>query len=123
MSICVCFVTFLFFTLFCAHTPCVKTATLSPMASPFKIRLATADDSAALLEVCLKTGNHGDDGTEMYPEDPDALGTVDMHAEMCCCALLCVCFSVRVRCVVRAHVVYAAFTTDEAVGLGSGLAI
>ncbi|MCI0335748.1 MAG: GNAT family N-acetyltransferase [Planctomycetes bacterium] len=31
-------------------------------------------DEAAAYFVCLKTGNHGDDGEAFYREDPDALG-------------------------------------------------
>jgi ribosomal protein S18 acetylase RimI-like enzyme len=33
-------------------------------------------DEAAAYHVCLKTGNHGDDGEPFYREDPDALGRV-----------------------------------------------
>jgi ribosomal protein S18 acetylase RimI-like enzyme len=40
------------------------------------IRLARTDDQAAAYHVCLKTGNHGDDGTAFYQEDPDALGRI-----------------------------------------------
>lgn len=40
------------------------------------IRDATAEDRAAAYYVCLKTGNHGQDGEPMYLEDPDALGRI-----------------------------------------------
>ena len=33
------------------------------------------DEEAAYL-VCLKTGNHGDDGEPFYRDDPDALGRI-----------------------------------------------
>jgi GNAT superfamily N-acetyltransferase len=33
-------------------------------------------DEQAAYDVCLKTGNHGDDGTEFYLDDPDALGRI-----------------------------------------------
>jgi ribosomal protein S18 acetylase RimI-like enzyme len=33
-------------------------------------------DEQAAYEVCLKTGNHGDDGTPFFQEDPDALGRI-----------------------------------------------
>jgi ribosomal protein S18 acetylase RimI-like enzyme len=40
------------------------------------IRAATVGDRQAANDVCLKTGNYGDDGTPYYTEDPDALGRV-----------------------------------------------
>jgi ribosomal protein S18 acetylase RimI-like enzyme len=40
------------------------------------IRNYHAGDDAAAYYVCLKTGNHGDDGEPYYAEDPDALGRV-----------------------------------------------
>jgi ribosomal protein S18 acetylase RimI-like enzyme len=33
-------------------------------------------DEAAAYYVCLKTGNHGDDGEPFYRDDPDALGRI-----------------------------------------------
>jgi ribosomal protein S18 acetylase RimI-like enzyme len=33
-------------------------------------------DEAAAYLVCLETGNHGDDGTPFFREDPDALGRI-----------------------------------------------
>jgi ribosomal protein S18 acetylase RimI-like enzyme len=33
-------------------------------------------DEQAAYDVCLKTGNHGDDGTSFYLDDPDALGRI-----------------------------------------------
>jgi ribosomal protein S18 acetylase RimI-like enzyme len=38
------------------------------------IRDATPDDEAGAYYVCLKTGDHGQDGEAYYREDPDALG-------------------------------------------------
>jgi GNAT superfamily N-acetyltransferase len=46
------------------------------MAATCIIRLARADDRTAAYHVCLKTGDNGDDGTELYEEDPDALGRI-----------------------------------------------
>ncbi len=40
------------------------------------IRAATVNDRPAAFDVCLKTGNYGDDGTPYYAEDPDALGRI-----------------------------------------------
>ncbi len=40
------------------------------------IRLATMADAAAAYHVCLKTGDHGQDGEARYREDPDALGRI-----------------------------------------------
>jgi hypothetical protein len=42
---------------------------------PFRIRAATPEDSAALHAVCLQTGSAGDDATDEFKTDPDALGT------------------------------------------------
>jgi ribosomal protein S18 acetylase RimI-like enzyme len=38
------------------------------------IRTATPGDQAGAYYVCLKTGDHGNDGEPYYREDPDALG-------------------------------------------------
>jgi ribosomal protein S18 acetylase RimI-like enzyme len=40
------------------------------------IRLARPGDEPAAYHVCLKTGDHGDDGEPFYREDPDALGRI-----------------------------------------------
>lgn len=40
------------------------------------IRDIRPGDEAAANYVCLKTGNHGDDGEPFYREDPDALGRI-----------------------------------------------
>ena len=40
------------------------------------IRPATRDDRQAAYYVCLKTGNHGEDGERYYADDPDALGRI-----------------------------------------------
>jgi GNAT superfamily N-acetyltransferase len=40
------------------------------------IRNYRPGDQAAAYYVCLKTGNHGDDGEPFYREDPDALGRI-----------------------------------------------
>lgn len=40
------------------------------------IRDVRPGDEAAANYVCLKTGNHGDDGEPFYREDPDALGRI-----------------------------------------------
>jgi ribosomal protein S18 acetylase RimI-like enzyme len=40
------------------------------------IRDYRPEDEAAAYFVCLKTGNHGDDGEPFYREDPDALGRI-----------------------------------------------
>jgi ribosomal protein S18 acetylase RimI-like enzyme len=40
------------------------------------IRPARPDDRAAAYYVCLKTGNYGQDGELLYPDDPDALGRI-----------------------------------------------
>jgi GNAT superfamily N-acetyltransferase len=44
--------------------------------SLFDIRLARPDDQAAAYYVCLKTGDHGRDGEQLYRDDPDALGRI-----------------------------------------------
>ncbi len=41
----------------------------------FRLRPATLADEAAMYDVCLKTGNSGDDGTHLF-EDPDVLGSI-----------------------------------------------
>jgi ribosomal protein S18 acetylase RimI-like enzyme len=40
------------------------------------IRPAWPDDRAGAYYVCLKTGDHGQDGEPFYREDPDALGRI-----------------------------------------------
>lgn len=40
------------------------------------IRLAGPGDEPGAYYVCLKTGNHGDDGEALYRDDPDALGRI-----------------------------------------------
>jgi ribosomal protein S18 acetylase RimI-like enzyme len=40
------------------------------------IRAATPGDQAGAYHVCLKTGDHGNDGEPYYREDPDALGRI-----------------------------------------------
>lgn len=40
------------------------------------IRPARPEDRAGAYYVCLKTGDHGQDGESFYREDPDALGRV-----------------------------------------------
>jgi ribosomal protein S18 acetylase RimI-like enzyme len=40
------------------------------------IRLARPGDESGAYHVCLKTGNHGQDGEPFYQEDPDALGRI-----------------------------------------------
>lgn len=42
----------------------------------FVIRPARSSDEAGAYHVCLKTGNHGEDGEPLYQEDPDALGRI-----------------------------------------------
>jgi GNAT superfamily N-acetyltransferase len=44
--------------------------------SSFTIRLAQPRDLAAAYHVCLKTGDHGQDGEPFYRDDPDALGRI-----------------------------------------------
>ena len=46
------------------------------MPEEFKIRKATPADREAAYWVCLKTGDHGDDGEALFTEDPDALGRI-----------------------------------------------
>jgi GNAT superfamily N-acetyltransferase len=40
------------------------------------IRPARPGDEAGAYHVCLKTGNHGQDGEPLYGEDPDGLGRI-----------------------------------------------
>ncbi len=40
------------------------------------IRTARPGDEPGASHVCLKTGNHGEDGESLYQEDPDALGRI-----------------------------------------------
>lgn len=40
------------------------------------IRLARPGDAPSAYYVCLKTGDHGQDGEPFYREDPDALGRI-----------------------------------------------
>jgi ribosomal protein S18 acetylase RimI-like enzyme len=40
------------------------------------IRPARSGDEPGAYHVCLKTGNHGEDGEPYYREDPDALGRI-----------------------------------------------
>ncbi len=40
------------------------------------IRQARSADLAAAYHVCLKTGDHGQDGEPFYQDDPDALGRI-----------------------------------------------
>jgi len=42
----------------------------------FVIRPARPGDEPGAYHVCLKTGDHGDDGETYYREDPDALGRI-----------------------------------------------
>ena len=44
--------------------------------APCIIRLAQPGDQPGAYRVCLETGNHGEDGTAFYRDDPDALGRV-----------------------------------------------
>ncbi|HOK77142.1 MAG TPA: GNAT family N-acetyltransferase [Verrucomicrobiota bacterium] len=44
--------------------------------SAFHIRPATPRDMAGAYEVCLKTGDSGNDGTALYSDDPSALGNI-----------------------------------------------
>ncbi|MCI0744455.1 MAG: GNAT family N-acetyltransferase [Verrucomicrobia subdivision 3 bacterium] len=44
--------------------------------SGFTIRLARPGDERGAYYVCLKTGDHGNDGEPFYREDPDALGRI-----------------------------------------------
>jgi len=48
----------------------------SPMLpAPFKIRLCEPRDEAAVYEVCLRTGDNGNDATRFF-DDPQALGHI-----------------------------------------------
>lgn len=40
------------------------------------VRAARAGDEPGAYHVCLKTGNHGQDGAQLYRDDPDALGRI-----------------------------------------------
>jgi ribosomal protein S18 acetylase RimI-like enzyme len=40
------------------------------------MRPARPGDERAAYYVCLKTGNHGEDGESLYADDPDALGRI-----------------------------------------------
>lgn len=42
----------------------------------FRIRPAHPGDEPGAYYVCLKTGNHGQDGEPLYRDDPDALGRI-----------------------------------------------
>ena len=42
----------------------------------FRIRPADPGDESGAYYVCLKTGNHGQDGEPLYRDDPDALGRI-----------------------------------------------
>jgi ribosomal protein S18 acetylase RimI-like enzyme len=42
----------------------------------FRIRPCLPADEDAAYQVCLKTGDSGDDGTLLFPEDPRALGNL-----------------------------------------------
>jgi ribosomal protein S18 acetylase RimI-like enzyme len=44
--------------------------------SDCRIRLAGPGDQPGAYYVCLKTGNHGEDGEALYRDDPDALGRI-----------------------------------------------
>lgn len=46
------------------------------MSADCTIRPARPGDEPAAYAVCLKTGDHGADGTALYEEDPDALGRI-----------------------------------------------
>ncbi|MCH2593153.1 MAG: hypothetical protein MKZ85_09085, partial [Pedosphaera sp.] len=46
------------------------------MPGEFKIRKATPADRETAYWVCLKTGDHGDDGETLFTDDPDALGRI-----------------------------------------------
>ena len=56
--------------------------------SDFSIRRATPSDRAAMLRVCLLTGDAGSDGSARYPRDPCAPGKrwvapyVDLEPEL-----------------------------------------
>ncbi len=44
------------------------------MSADATVRPARAGDEAAAYHVCLKTGDAGDDGEQIFRDDPDALG-------------------------------------------------
>ena len=48
---------------------------MTEIAEGFRIRRASPADHSALLEICLKTGDSGKDGTHLQ-DDPDLLGLV-----------------------------------------------
>ncbi len=41
-----------------------------------EIRQARPDDEAALYDICLRTGDAGADGSQIFADDPDALGRI-----------------------------------------------
>ncbi len=47
-----------------------------PVTTDAVIRPARPGDEAGAYHVCLKTGDHGEDGEPFYREDPDALGRI-----------------------------------------------
>ena len=49
---------------------------MASSAGEYSIRRATVQDSEALYRVCLLTGDSGKDGTDLYRDDPKALGEV-----------------------------------------------
>ena len=44
--------------------------------SDFVIRAARSADEPGAYYVCVKTGDHGQDGEPFYQDDPDALGRI-----------------------------------------------
>lgn len=50
--------------------------TLLKIMSSFHTRQGGVGDLEATYLICLKTGDHGADGTDLYVEDPDALGRI-----------------------------------------------
>jgi ribosomal protein S18 acetylase RimI-like enzyme len=59
----------------CISGPMARSWPLKPMSN-FIIRPARPGDEAGAYYVCLKTGDHGNDGEPFYREDPDALGRI-----------------------------------------------
>ena len=49
---------------------------LGSATTGFRIRPAHHGDEPGAYYVCLKTGNHGQDGEPLYRDDPDALGRI-----------------------------------------------
>ena len=49
---------------------------MAPRGTDPIIRRASAGDEPGAYHVCLKTGNHGEDGEALYRDDPDALGRI-----------------------------------------------